>query len=177
MGGRREYTQAREGGARGALKAAEREGPLSQNIGVSELVLQEPVVEGATGRGGAWSEQLLFPSLFATAVSSTTTTGHHLPVHQSTSASPHHFFPPGDALFRARGTAALWSYMTTLAHHPKHGIPGHEMTWVTGGDSARLFDKWTDVEVILIGCFYLFRGTGVPKGVKSGGRLRRLRRL
>ena len=57
MGGRREYTQAREGGARGALKAAEREGPLSQNIGVSDMVLQEPVVEGATGRGGTWSEQ------------------------------------------------------------------------------------------------------------------------
>jgi hypothetical protein len=51
------YTQAREGGARGAPKAAEREGPLSQNIGVSDMVLQEPVVEGATGRGGTWSEQ------------------------------------------------------------------------------------------------------------------------
>ena len=57
MGGRREYTQAREAGARGVLKAAEREGPLSQNIGVSDMVLQEPVVEGATGRGGTWSEQ------------------------------------------------------------------------------------------------------------------------
>ena len=57
MGGRREYTQAREAGARGVLKAAEREGPLSQNTGVSDMVLQEPVVEGATGRGGTWSEQ------------------------------------------------------------------------------------------------------------------------
>ena len=49
MGGRGEYTQAGEGGARGAPKAAEREGPLSPNIGVSYIVLQEPVVEGATG--------------------------------------------------------------------------------------------------------------------------------
>ena len=56
MGGRREYTQAREAGARGVLKAAEREGPLSQNTGVSDMALQEPVVEGATGRGGTWSE-------------------------------------------------------------------------------------------------------------------------
>ena len=42
------------------------------------------------------------------------------------------------------------------------------MTRGKGGESARLFDKWTDLEVILIGCFYQFRDTVLRKWQKRG---------
>ena len=51
----------------------------------------------------------------------------------------------------------------TLARVPQHGIPGQDMTRGKDGESARLFDKWTDLEVILIGCFYQFRDTVLRK--------------
>ena len=51
----------------------------------------------------------------------------------------------------------------TLARVPKHGIPGQDMTRGKGGENARLFDKWTDLEVILISCFYTFRDTVLQK--------------
>ena len=44
-----------------------------------------------------------FPSLSATAVSSTLTTGHHLRVAQCTSPAPSEFLPPRDALLRSAG--------------------------------------------------------------------------
>ena len=62
--------------------------------------------------------------------------------------------------FRSRSTHA------TLAHHPKHGIPGHDMTRGTGGESTRLLDKWTDLEGLSLGCFCPFRDTVLQKWPK-----------
>ena len=59
---------------------------------------------------------LLFPSLSATGVSSTPTTGHQPSVHQGTAPCHHLLFHHGEALSRVRGTDALWSYMTLSSY-------------------------------------------------------------
>ena len=50
-----------------------------------------------------WPVLFLFPPLSATEVSSTLTTGHHLPVAQCTSPAPSEFLPPRDAFLRSAG--------------------------------------------------------------------------